>query len=302
MNAERPFLTASWTELLMLNFVVPGDAIARLAPPGTEPDYFDGVCYLSVVGFMFRDARFFGLGLPGHGRFEEVNLRYYVRREAESGPRRGVAFVREIAPRRIVATTARWIYNERYVTRPMRNEVRLSGSRLAAGDAIAYEWRTGERRERIWNRIAARAGAKPLLPAPGSLTEFIVEHYWAYTHRRGGGTTEYRVAHRPWRVAPAIDVEWNCDLAATYGHTPLAEYLAAPPVQAFVADGSPVQVFPGRRLATSPSAALTRSFEIASPLESEWSLEPGLQELAQATPEAGAPAASVPAFAGSARG
>lgn len=301
MNAERPFLTASWTELLLLNFAVPGEVIARLAPAGTEPDFFDGQAYLSVVGFMFRDARFFGLGLPGHRQFEEVNLRYYVRRETENGPRRGVVFVREIAPRRIVATTARWIYNESYVTRRMRNDVRLAGSRLAAGDAIGYEWRTGSRGKRVWNRIAGRAGAKPLLPAPGSLTEFIVEHYWACTHLRDGGASEYRVAHRPWRVAPAVDVEWNCDLAATYGHTPLAEYLAATPVQAFVADGSPVQVFPGRRLETESSGSFNRSIELASPPELELSSGPELRALERETPAVRVPAASAPAFAGSAR-
>lgn len=248
MNAERPFLTASWTELLVLNFAVPGELIARLAPLGTEPDYFDGRTYLSVLGFMFRDARFFGLGLPWHRQFEEVNLRYYVRRETEHGTRRGVVFVREIAPRPLVATTARWIYNESYVTRRMRNSVQLAGNRLAAGDEIGYQWRTGRRTRPIWNQVAARVAATPLLPAPGSLAEFIIEHYWAYTHRRDGGTTEYRVAHRPWRVAPVQNLKWNCDLAGTFGDTPLAEYLARPPVLAFVADGSPVQVFPGRRL------------------------------------------------------
>jgi hypothetical protein len=248
MSANRPFLTASWTELLVLNFPVPVDVLARIAPPGTEPDTFDGQAYLSVLGFMFRDARFFGLGLPWHRRFEEVNLRYYVRRETEHGTRRGVVFVREIAPRPLIAATARWIYNESYVTRRMRNNVRLAGPRLAAGDEIDYEWQTGRPHKRTWNRMAGRVAAKPLLPAPGSLTEFIIEHYWSYTHRRDGGTDEYRVAHRPWRVAPAEHVEWNCDLAATYGSSPLAKYLAAPPVLAFVADGSPVQVFRGRRL------------------------------------------------------
>jgi uncharacterized protein YqjF (DUF2071 family) len=256
MPSERPFLTASWTELLMLNFAVPGEVIARLAPPGTEPDFFAGEAYLSVVGFMFRDARFFGLGLPGHGRFEEVNLRYYVRREVgdavrrEVGDavRRGVVFVREIAPRPLVAATARWLYNESYVTRRMRNDVRLAGSSLAAGDRVEYEWRTGRGAKRRWNRMAARAAGAPKLPEPGSLTEYIAEHYWAYVHTRDGGAAEYRVAHRPWRVAPAADVVWDCDLAASYEHTPLAEYLAVPPVLAFVADGSPVQVFPGVRI------------------------------------------------------
>jgi uncharacterized protein YqjF (DUF2071 family) len=252
MSAEQPFLTASWTEMLMLIFAVPGDAIARLAPPGTEPDFFDGQAYISVVGFTFRNARLFGIGFPGHSRFEEVNLRYYVRREIGSTLRRGVVFVREIAPRPLVAATARWIYNESYVTRRMRNSVRLACASLAAGDAIDYEWRTGQGAKRHWNRMAGRAAVVPGLPEPGSLTEFIVEHYWAYVRTRDGGTAEYRVAHRPWRVAPAESVVWNCDLAASYGNTPLAEYLAAPPVLAFVADGSPVQVFRGRRCEESP--------------------------------------------------
>jgi hypothetical protein len=94
--------------------------------------------------------------------------------------------------------------------------------------------------------MAGRVAATPHLPEPGSLTEFIVEHYWAYVRTRGGGTAEYRVAHRPWRVAPAEEVVWHCDLAGSYERTPLAAYLAAPPVLAFVADGSPVRVFRGR--------------------------------------------------------
>ena len=258
MPTEHPFLTASWTEMLMLNFAVPGDVIARLAPRGTEPDFFEGQAYISIVGFTFRDSRLFGIGFPGHSRFEEVNLRYYVRRRpaAAGAPadtvRRGVVFVREIAPRPLVAATARWIYNESYVTRRMRSRVRLAGRVLSAGDEIGYGWRTGRGTKQFWNRMAGRAAAAPQLPTPGSLSEYIVEHYWAYVRTRDGGTSEYRVAHRPWRVAPAEEVIWDCDLAASYEHTPLAEYLAVPPVLAFVADGSPVQVFRGRRCEDSP--------------------------------------------------
>jgi uncharacterized protein len=259
MPSERPFLTASWTELLMLNFAVPGEVIARLAPTGTEPDFFEDRAFISVVGFMFRDSRFFGIGFPGHGRFEEVNLRYYVRRELGDAVRKGVVFVREIAPRPLVAATARWLYNESYVTRPMRNDVRMAGGTLAAGDHVGYEWRTGRGARRRWNRLSGRVAGAPQLPAAGSLAEYIVEHYWAYVHTRDGGTAEYRVAHRPWRVAPVEEVVWDCDLAASYEHTPLAEYLAAPPVLALVADGSPVQVFPGRRCEATPPRVVVPS-------------------------------------------
>ena len=164
--------------------------------------------------------------------------------------RRGVVFVREIAPRPLVAATARWIYNESYVTRRMRNRRAASpAARSRRATTIGYEWRTGRgANASLESHGGPRGRRRRNCPTPGSLTEFIVEHYWAYVHTRDGGTAEYRVAHRPWRIAPAEDVVWNCDLARSYEHTPLAEYLAAPPVLAFVADGSPVQVFPGRRL------------------------------------------------------
>lgn len=245
---ERPFLIAHWTELVMLNFEVPADMVARMAPAGTEPDLFDGRAFASVVGFLFREASFFGLRFPGHGRFEEVNLRFYVRRRVGDRWRRGVVFVREIAPRLAVALAARWLYNESYVTRRMRNDVRLVGAALDQDAQVDYQWRTGRGRQRRWNRMAARASAAPGLPETDSLTEFIVEHYWAYVRGRDGVTSEYRVAHRPWRVAPASDVVWDCDPAATYGDSPLVEHLASQPASAFIADGSPVQVFRGRRL------------------------------------------------------
>ncbi|HEX2475961.1 MAG TPA: DUF2071 domain-containing protein [Lacipirellulaceae bacterium] len=261
MRRERPVLTARWTELLVLNFRVPRDLLAPLAPLDTEPDLYDGQAYLSIVGFRFHGTRLFGLPIPGHTRFVEINLRYYVRRFVEGQPRRGVVFVKEIAPRRAIGLTANWLYNENYITRPMRAGHHIADTRLAPGDRLEYAWRTktiplpfregrGEgsaRRARAahWNHLSARIAAPPQLPASGSFEEFIIENYWGFVRGRDGCTREYQVAHDPWRVAPADEVEWNCDLAATYD-SPFAEYLAAQPTSALVADGSPIQLFRGR--------------------------------------------------------
>lgn len=260
--SERPVLTARWTDLLLLNFAVPVDSIARLAPPGTEPDLHDGLAYISIVGFRFQNARLFGIPFPGHTRFDEINLRFYVKRIVGNETRRAVVFVREIVPRFAIALAANWLYNENYVARPMRHELRIAGIQLAPGDTIEYAWHTktplpcregpregSTRSAQIprWNRLAARVAAPLTLPTPGSLDEFLVEHYWGYVRGRDGQTREYRVTHNPWRVAPADNITWDCDLPATYD-TPLAEFLAAPPTSALIADGSPVQLFRGRRV------------------------------------------------------
>jgi hypothetical protein len=237
---------------VLLNFRVPVEAVAGLAPVGTEPDLHAGEAYISVVGFRFQKVRILGMPVPGHTRFDEINLRYYVKRVVDGEVRRGVVFVREIVPRRAVAIVANRLYNENYVTRRMRSVVAMRGHDLQEGDRMEYGWgsrggRLGRRAKQTWNRVGARVTARPELPAAGSLEEFIVEHYWGYVPGRDGRTREYRVAHSTWRVARADEVVWECAVPETYD-SPFGEYLKVAPVNALVADGSAVQVFGGRRV------------------------------------------------------
>jgi hypothetical protein len=84
--------------------------------------------------------------------------------------------------------------------------------------------------------------------APGSEEEFITEHYWGYSSLRGGGSLEYRVEHPPWQVWQVAQPELDCDVEALYG-AGFAQALAGLPSSAFLADGSEVTVYKGRRAA-----------------------------------------------------
>src|SRR5918996_5117390 len=125
------FLTAEWRDLVMLNYEVDPQVLARRVPPGTELDIWQGRALVSVVGFRFLRTRVLGLPIPFHRDFEEVNLRFYVRRQAEDGWRRGVVFIKEIAPRWAIATVARVVYNENYAARPMRHRIELDNGTIA---------------------------------------------------------------------------------------------------------------------------------------------------------------------------
>jgi uncharacterized protein len=214
----------------MLNYEIAPGALLPLVPAGTELDRFDGIAYASVVGFRFLDTRILGVAIPFHRDFEEVNLRFYVRRKTAEGWRRGVAFVKEIVPRRAIATIARVVYGENYVCLPARH--RLDGL------AVTYEWRVRGR----WNSLRVRACGEPAIPAAGSTEEFIAEHYWGYTAQRGGRALEYRVEHVPWRVWQVADAGLTCDAGLLYGPA-FAEVLRGPPRSAFLAEGSPVTVY-----------------------------------------------------------
>src|SRR5689334_15513426 len=108
----------------MLNYEADAALLESLVPAGVELDRWRGTLYLSVVGFLFRDTRVLGLPIPGHTTFEEVNLRFYVRRHVGGGEsRRGVVFIRELVPRPAIAIVAKLLYNEPYRALPMRHRI-----------------------------------------------------------------------------------------------------------------------------------------------------------------------------------
>ena len=94
MSQPRPFLTARWVHLAMLNYEVDPAILAQRIPPGTALDHFGGKTFVSMVGFQFLDTRLRGIPVPFHRHFDEVNLRFYVRHDATDGPRRGVVFIK----------------------------------------------------------------------------------------------------------------------------------------------------------------------------------------------------------------
>ena len=235
MKQPGKFLTAEWRSLAMLNYQVDAAILKPHVPAGTELDSFDGVFYISMVGFMFQRTRVLGAPLPGHQDFEEVNLRFYVRRRHPDGWNRGVVFLKEIVPKYAIAVLARGLYNENYVTMPMRHR--------ADGNRVEYGWLYSGN----WNRLGVEIAGEPGLAAAGSLEEFITEHYWGYTRQRDGSSLEYRVEHVPWRLWQTSRAQLLCDAAKLYGPE-FAEALGVAPRSAFLAEGSAVAVYRGVRI------------------------------------------------------
>ncbi|MEN1681032.1 MAG: DUF2071 domain-containing protein [Planctomycetota bacterium] len=183
-SAPAPvFLSAEWRHLLMLNYEADPSVLAPLTPPGVELDLFDGRALCSVVGFLFLKTKVLGIPVPGHRDFEEVNLRFYVRREVDGELRRGVVFVRELVPRPAIALVARRVYEEPYSALPMRREI-VAGAADSPPPSVGFSWK----REGAWESVSGRPVGDYFESAPGSEEEFITEHYWGYTKRSRGPT------------------------------------------------------------------------------------------------------------------
>ncbi|HEY2015623.1 MAG TPA: DUF2071 domain-containing protein [Bryobacteraceae bacterium] len=242
-TGPRPFLTAEWKHLAMLNYAVDASLLEHLVPGGTELDQFGGKTYVSLVGFRFLRTRVGGIRIPFHSDFDEVNLRFYVKPRRPGPVRRGVVFVREIVPRYAVAKVARVVYRENYISLPMDHRIVEPVSPSGRVQA-EYRWRY----RGGWNSLRVECDGVPALAAEGSLEQFITEHYWGYAAQPGGGCVEYQVEHERWRVWRANVAEFAGDPSGLYGPQ-LAACLKRAPDSAFLADGSAVTVYSGTRIA-----------------------------------------------------
>ncbi len=221
----------------MLNYEIDPDVLQPFVPAGTELDQWKG----QTFGFQFLNTRLCGVAIPFHSNFEEVNLRFYVKRLTKEGWRRAVVFIKELVPSPAIAWTARAFYNENYVALPMRHELQRGDDGTIR--SVAYEWDFQGRKSRM--EISTAGEAKTV--QEGSNEEFITEHYWGYARQRDGGTVEYQVEHPRWRVWSAQSSVFECDVEGLYGKC-FVKFLEKRPATAFLADGSDVTVFKGTRL------------------------------------------------------
>ena len=221
----------------MLNYEVEPGLLERYVPPGTTLDSFQGRTYISLVGFRFCRTKLLGrFPVPFHTDFDEVNLRFYVRRNEGGEDRRGVVFIAEVVPTRAIAATARLIYGENYICLPMKHRIEADNLNVTA----EYQWQVGGQ----WCRLSAQTVDLPTHPREGSLEQFITEQYWGYSTGRTSGSLEYHVSHSPWQVWATTKAGFEGEASVLYGRD-LSAILQRRPDCAFVADGSPVIVSNG---------------------------------------------------------
>jgi len=231
----RKFLTAKWEDLIMANYEVDPSMLASRVPAGTDLDFHDGKCFVSLVGFMFRDTRLLGLPIPFHINFEEVNLRFYVKRELSDEVRRAVCFVKEIVPRYAIATVARLLYGEPYECWQMQHS--------RSEKMVSYGWSNGGCRNLVSIEVSASEG----VPAAGSHGEFIIQHYWGYTKRGGTRVDEYKVEHPKWELFSVKNEVIDVDFGMTYG-SEFAFLTGAKPYSVLLAKGSEISVYKGEKI------------------------------------------------------
>ncbi len=229
----KNFLTARWENLIMANYEVNPELLQSFVPVGTELDFYDGKVYVSLVGFMFLKSKIFGLPIPFLGTFEEVNLRFYVKRIVNGEVRRGVVFINETVPNKTVAWLANALYKEHYTAIPTNHNWIIKDGKKQ----IDYYWQINK----VWNYIKVNANSEKNAMLENGFEAFIFEHYYGYTFVDEKESLEYKIDHPSWLTNEVNSFDIQCDFENMYGKT-FAYLKDVKPHSVLLAEGSDIAV------------------------------------------------------------
>ncbi|MGA2583508.1 MAG: DUF2071 domain-containing protein [Tepidisphaeraceae bacterium] len=229
---RRPFLRANWANLAIVSYAVAPEQVHDLVPPHCTLDLRDGQAFVSLVAFDFLGTQVRGVAWPGYRNFPEINLRMYVRHGAD----RGVCFIREYVPQRLVARMARFFYNEPYRRARMISQTQETPTSITIRHELILPTSTS---------TLSITGEKPAIHTdPAGIEHFFKEHEWGFGKTHRGELLRFRVEHPTWDIWPVRSFELHWDWAAAYGAR--WQFLQGKsPYSVVFARGSEVRVFPG---------------------------------------------------------
>jgi hypothetical protein len=224
------FLTAEWKHLCLLTFAVPEELVKKRLPPGIEIDKFEDQTCVSFVAFDFLNTKVLGIPWPGLRNFPEINLRFYVK----ANNRRGVMFVKELVPNRLVAWVARATYNEPYEALPMISNVEITPEIVRVSHQLS--------KNSVQHHLHIVAKNHPQLPNEKSTEHFFKEHQWGFGINRRGHILQYEVKHPHWQTLPVSDLDFAIDFGQLYGQE-WSVLNDSQPISTVCAIGSKIEVY-----------------------------------------------------------
>ena len=226
------FIQSEWRKLVMINYDVDPKILTPYLPYGTKIDTWNGRCYMSLVGFMFLNTKLKGIVLPFHQKFEEINLRFYIKYYDEIDIIRGTVFIKEIVPKSMVTFVANQLYKEHYETKRMRHYWDINDKNIN----IEYGFF-----EDKWQNIKVNANPNLIDIPPFSEANYITEHLWGFTKINETETKKYEVEHPKWQQYLVNDFECSIDFEKTYGRNfKILNILK--PVSVYLIEGSKIKV------------------------------------------------------------
>ncbi|MEC3906879.1 DUF2071 domain-containing protein [Tamlana sp. 2201CG12-4] len=186
MKPINIFMTGEWKDLIMLTFEVDKSILKPYLPKDTEIDLYKGKALLSMVAFTFSKVNFFNFAIPFHQLFGQINFRFYAKSKINGS--KGVVFIKEFAPKPLIAFIANKFYNEPYFFKPIIFKKKVTQNRID----LKYQYKNAS--------VEVSSSLQTTKPSQNTLEHFIVDRYIAFVKSKKHQTFRYNIYHKPWKI------------------------------------------------------------------------------------------------------
>jgi len=221
------FMIGNWEDLIISTFEVEKEILEKYLPNDTELDLYNGKALVSMVAFTFSRVKFFGIKVPFHQLFGEINFRMYV--QSKTDATKGVVFIKEYAPKPLIAMIANGIYNEPFFYKNVKREKEISNNEVV----MEYIFSNGS--------VKAASSSEKIVLKENSLEHFIVDRYIAFVKSRSKKTYQYKIIHEPWRIYASSTIKIDKSSLTLLP----SEFKNAKLISTYFVDGSKISVEKG---------------------------------------------------------
>ena len=231
------YLVADRRHVIVFNFKVPEKLLLPYLPEGTQIDTFKGECYLSLIGYLSLNTKIAGVPIMLKRDFEGLGLRFYVKRRLGRKVRRGVVYIKEVVPKKVVAASKRKLLNSECDVLPMGHKIDFNCGEVALGGRVEYFWQSGAQKY----HVSVLTEGTPKSPSKTSIEHYINDHPYGYATLKDGSSVEYEIKHPNWRVTKVVESSLFCDGANLYSKE-IHKILKKEPDAVFLAEGSTLEI------------------------------------------------------------
>lgn len=185
-------MTCEWKDLIIASYEIDKKILEPYLPSHTDVDLYKGKAIISLVAFTFSRSKFFGFHVPFHQNFAQINFRFYAKSNIDGT--KGVVFLKEFAPKPLIAFIGNKIYNEPYYYKSIKS------IRKKKKDELSTTY--------MYKNLKAIAHSKLEKEdlVKGTLKHFIVDRYTAFIKNKKRKTVKYKINHKPWKTLKAHEL------------------------------------------------------------------------------------------------
>lgn len=236
----KQLFSTEWKKVALANYLVPPEVVEKYLPKHTKLDFFNGNCYVSLVGYRYTKIKVADVKVPLIPDFEEIDLRFYVKRFDGAGWRKGtVAISRTLKAPGLNKLGS--LFQGNLSSMPTSEDIEETDHTLD----VKYSWQF----ENDWKYLRVKSSklASPL--QKDSESEFLLERPYVYQQFGDDHTQEIGLQHASWHTYPVEEYSINVDFSKQFD--PVFSILnSATPQSVILAEGSVVEIQKGQKISS----------------------------------------------------